>query len=183
VSSVGGSDEALMQALQDGDLDAFRVLYERHHRGVFAFVLRSVGDPSTAEDLLQETFVRVFATRRAYRPLASFRTWLYTIARHLVIDRIRRRRAPGDPAEEGAVDAVVDPDASPHQRAEARELGERLERAIERLPPAQREVLLLSRVAGLGHEEIAQVTGVSPGAVRVTLHRALDRLRAVLASL
>ncbi len=181
MSSVAGSDEALMQAVQGGDLEAFRILYERHHRAVFALVLRSVGDRPTAEDLLQETFVRVFATRQAYRPLASFRTWLYTIARHLVVDQIRRRRAPGDLAEEGAVETLVDPDASPHQRAEARELGERLERAIERLPPAQREVLLLSRLAGLGHDEIAQVTRVSRGAVRVTLHRALGRLQQLLA--
>ena len=172
-----------MLALQGGELDAFQVLYERHSRAVFALLLRSVGDRRVAEDLLQETFLRVFATRQGYQPLASFRTWLYTIARHLVVDEVRRRRGAGGPGGGDDVETLVDPQASPLQRTEARELGERLERAVRRLPPAQREVLLLSRVAGLSHDEVAQVTGTSPGAVRVTLHRALGRLREVLGPL
>lgn len=174
------SDEALMQSVRDGDLQAFQILYERHHRAVFAVALRSLGDRPAAEDVLQETFLRVYTGRREYRPLAAFRSWLFTIARHQVIDQVRKCRA-GSPLEsDDPLERVSDPTASPLQEVEARELSDRLGRALARLPRARREVVLLSRVAGLGHEEVARVTGQSPAAVRVALHRALRELQALL---
>lgn len=176
------SDAALMAAVQAGDLDAFQALYERHHRAVFGFLLRSVHDRRAAEDLLQETFLRVFAARQTYRPLAAFRTWLFTVARHLVIDRARRSGSEAEGNAKDTLDALVDPDASPLQHIEAQELAERLERGVRQLPPAQREILLLSRVVGLSHDEVARVTGTSAAAVRVALHRALRGLRAWLGS-
>ena len=169
-------DEMLMKRLQEGDPGAFQILYERHHRPVFGFLARSVRDRQTAEDLLQETFLRVFASRQAYRPLAPFRAWLYTIARHLVVDQMRRA-GPSAALIEDSSEDVADPQASALERAEAQGLGERLERAVARLPPVQREVVLLSRMGGLTHEEISRVTGASPEAVRVALHRALRTLR------
>jgi RNA polymerase sigma-70 factor (ECF subfamily) len=170
-------DQALMEALRAGDPAAFQVLYERHHRPVFAFLLRSLGDRRTAEDLLQETFLRVFARREAYRPTAAFRTWLFTIARNLLIDRFRRVRGHTEVNGTPALETVPSPVTSPLERAEARELAERIEAAVRQLPPSQREILLLSRFAGLDHHEVAQVTGASPEAVRVALHRALRTLR------
>lgn len=140
-----------MAAVQAGDLRAFETLYARHHRAVFGVLLRSVADRRTAEDLLQETFLRVFASRRAYRPLAAFRTWLYTIARHLVVDQMRRA-APVGALTEDLPDEVPDAQASPLERVEAEAVAERLAQAVARLPPGQREVLLLSRVARLTHE-------------------------------
>ena len=173
-------DQALMEAVRAGDLTAFQVLYERHHRAVFTFLLRSLGDRRTAEDLLQDTFLRVFARREAYRPTAAFRTWLFTIARNLLIDRFRKGRGSPDVNDTEALRTVPEPDASPLERAEAQELAERLEVAVRQLPPSQRDVVLLSRFAGLDQDEVAQVTGASPQAVRVTLHRALRRLRELL---
>jgi RNA polymerase sigma-70 factor, ECF subfamily len=172
-------DEALMKRLQAGDPSAFQILYERYHRAVFAFLARSVADRRIAEDLLQETFLRVFASRQAYRPLAPFRAWLYAIARHLVVDQMRRAQ-PSATSIEDLSQGVADPQASALECAEAQALGERLERAVARLPPGQREVLLLSRMGGLTHEEIGRVTGASPAAVRVALHRALRTLRDLL---
>lgn len=172
-------DEALMKRLQAGDPSAFQILYERYHRAVFAFLARSVADRRIAEDLLQETFLRVFAGRQAYRPLAPFRAWLYAIARHLVVDQMRRAQ-PSATSIEDLSQGVADPQASALECAEAQALGERLERAVARLPPGQREVLLLSRMGGLTHEEIGRVTGASPAAVRVALHRALRTLRDLL---
>jgi RNA polymerase sigma-70 factor, ECF subfamily len=128
---------------------------------------------------LQETFLRVFAGRQAYRPLAPFRAWLYAIARHLVVDQMRRAQ-PSATSIEDLSQGVADPQASALECAEAQALGERLERAVARLPPGQREVLLLSRMGGLTHEEIGRVTGASPAAVRVALHRALRTLRDLL---
>ncbi len=177
MSSVAGSDEALMQAVQGGDLEAFQVLYARHHRAVFGFLVRSLADRHAAEDLLQEAFLRVFVRREAYRPTAAFRTWLFTIARNLLIDRFRQVRGNPEANDPDALLTVAAPDALPLEGAEGRELAERLEAAIGQLPRSQREILLLSRFAGLDHQEIAQVTGASPEAVRVGLHRALRRLR------
>lgn len=175
-------DHALMEALRGGDFGAFQTLYDRHHRAVFTFLLRSVGDRGTAEDLLQETFLRVFTHREEYRPTAAFRTWLFTIARNLIVDEVRKP-ARGVERQPGEVGALPDPGPTPLQHAEAGRLQAKLEAAVLALPPAQREVLLLSRFAGLGHAEIADITGSSPAAVRVALHRALRRLRELLGPL
>ncbi len=177
MSDVTSSDEALMQAVAAGNVAAFHALYDRHHRGVFSLFLRSIGDHHRAEDLLQETFLRVFAHRQAYRPTATFRTWLFTIARNLLIDQLRQRRENPEIESGEILETVADPGATPLQEAEASEVEERLQAAVLRLRPSQREVLLLHRFAGLSPEEIAEVTGASPAGVRVTLHRALRRLR------
>ncbi|MBI2466590.1 MAG: sigma-70 family RNA polymerase sigma factor [Candidatus Rokubacteria bacterium] len=177
------SDEMLMDEVRAGSPAAFEALYDRHHRSVFAFLLRSLGERRKAEDLLQETFLRVFAHREGYRPTAGFRTWLFTIARNLLVDELRRRS--GARALEGAelAETLTDPGATPLERAEAGELGERLQAAMLELPPSQREVVLLGRFGGLSAKEVAEITGASPGAVRVTLHRALRRLRDLLGEL
>jgi len=174
------SDEALMEDLRAGNLAAFRTLYDRHHRRVFNFLLRFLGDRQTAEDLLQETFLRVFASREAYRPTAAFRTWLFTIARNLLVDHSRRAFARPEDLDAEALQTMADPSPNPLTRLEGLDLEERLQTAITRLPPFQREVVLLSRFADLSHEEIAQVTGASAGAVRVALHRGLRRLHDLL---
>jgi len=177
------SDETLMQEVRAGGVAAFQALYQRHHRAVFNFLLQSLGDRQSAEDLLQEAFLRVFLHREEYRPTATFRTWLFTIVRNLVIDQLRKRRATPETGHEETLDTLVEPSASPLAHAEARELGERLQEAVRRLPPSQREVLILTRLAGLSYEEVAQVTVASVGAVRTTLHRALRRLRDLLGPL
>ncbi len=183
MSDAGLSDEGLMREVRAGDPSAFEALYDRHHRSVFTFLLRSLGDRRAAEEVLQETFLRVFTHRESYQPTATFKTWLFTIARNLVIDQLRGRgAAPELEAAEG-LETVADPAATPLEQLEGAELGEKLEAALVRLSPAYREVLLLSRFAELNHQQIAEITGLSPSAVRVTLHRALRRLGAILASL
>ncbi len=170
-----------MAEVREGRLAAFQALYERHHRALFTFLLRFVADRPTAEDLLQDTFLRVYLHRDTYRPSGTFRTWLFTIARNLALDHSRHR---GQVVGEEIPDYLTIPDPSPGpvEQIEGKALLVRLEGAISRLPPAQREVLLLSRFAGLSHGEIAQVTGATLTAVRVTLHRALRSLRTLLES-
>ncbi len=177
------SDEVLMDEVRAGSPTAFEALYDRHHRRVFTFLLRSLGERRKAEDLLQETFLRVFAHREGWRPSAAFRTWLFTIARNLVVDEFRRRS--GARVLEGGelAETLADPSATPLERAEAGELSERFQAAMLELPPSHREVVLLCRFGGLSAEEVAEIIGASPGAVRVTLHRALRRLRDLLGEL
>jgi RNA polymerase sigma-70 factor (ECF subfamily) len=180
-SDPSASDEVLMARVRDGSVAAFQALYERHHRALFNFLLRFSADRLTAEDLLQETFLRVYIHRESYRPTAAFRTWLFTIARNLALDHLRRGGIVGESAgEEDRAAALPDPSPSPLRHVEAGEELRLLEAALQQLPPGQREVLLLSRYAGLSHTEIAEVTGRSPEAARVALHRALGRLRDLL---
>lgn len=167
-----------MARVSAGDQRAFAELYERHRRAVFTFLLRLTGATEAAEDLLQEAFFRIWLGRAEYRAAGEFRAWLFTIARRLAIDRFRRQGLAweDDPA---ALETAVSTEA-PDRLAEARGELARLQRALDQLPPAQREVVLLARLVGAKAEEIAQVTGSTPGAVRVQLHRALQRLRALL---
>lgn len=173
-------DEILLASVAHGDASAFEQLYERHRRPLFTFLLRFLGDRRLAEDLLQEAFLRVYRERGRYRPTARFRTWLYTIARNLALDHLRRRGQVAEIPDQ--LPAVPDPSPGPLEQIEAKDLVIRLEVAISKLPHSQREVLLLSRFAGLGHQEIAQIVGATPASVRVALHRALRALRALLAS-
>lgn len=166
-----------MARLRAGDARAFSALYERHARRLYTFLARHSRDRHLAEDLLQETFLRVFTHRRAYRASGQFRAWLFTIARRLLIDHVRRERPVWD-APDVADQAPAS--GSPESHAEARESLERLEGALAALPSSLREVVLLSRLVGLRADEIAEVTGSTPGAVRVALHRALRRLRALV---
>lgn len=161
-----------------GDQRAFAELYELHRRAVFTFLVHLTGARPTAEDLLQEAFLRAWRARTRYRASGEFRAWLFTIARRLAVDRFRREGLAWE-ENAAALETAASFDA-PDRRAEARDELARLQRALEQLQPAQREVVLLARLVGSGAEEIAQITGSTPAAVRVQLHRALHRLRALL---
>lgn len=173
-------DESLMEEVRGGSSEAFGIVYDRHHRAVFNFLLRFLGDRRAAEDLLQEAFVRVYLHREDYRPTAAFRTWLFTIARNLLVDHLRRAIARPESVDNAALEQAADTSPGPLAELEGRALEDQLQRAVSRLPAFQREVILMSRFAGLSHEEIAQVTGASPGSVRVALHRGLRRIRDLL---
>jgi len=170
-----------MAQVRDGSVAAFQALYERHHRSLFSFLLRLLADRPTAEDLLQEAFLRVYLHRETYQPTAAFRTWLFTIARNLAVDHLRRGGIAWErPGNKEQFAGIPDASPSPLQHVETGERLEQLEDAVRQLPPSQREMLLLSRYAGLSHAEIAEVTGSSPAAIRVALHRTLSRLRNLL---
>jgi RNA polymerase sigma-70 factor (ECF subfamily) len=167
-----------MARVRRGDQRAFAELYERHRRAVFSFLRHLTGARETAEDLLQEAFLRVWRSRGDYRASGQLRSWVLTIARHLAVDRFRRQGLAWED-DAAALETVASADM-PNRRAEARDEIARLQRALAQLPPAQREVILLNRLAGLDAGEIARITASTPGAVRVQLHRALHRLRALL---
>jgi len=175
---VTRTDDELMARVRANDTRAFTELYERHAAALLTFLTRLTSDRRLGEDLLQETFVRLYRSRDTYEATGRFRAFLFTIARRLVIDWRRRQNAMRleDPEE---IETLQAPERA-EDRAEARDLAERLEAALRRLPASQREIVLLARYAGLSAEEIAQVTGSTPGAVRVGLHRALRRLRELI---
>lgn len=184
------SDETLMLRYRDGDVGAFEILLSRHERGVYNFILRSVGSRPVAEELLQETFMRVIRSAPSYERQAKFTTWLYTIARNLCVDRSRRQKhrdaqSLDQPlsAEEGSatlLDLLPAGGAGSEQQAVRGELRERLEAAIARLSEEQREIFLLRQIRDLPFKEIAEIVGVSENTAKSRMRYALEKLKAEL---
>jgi RNA polymerase sigma-70 factor, ECF subfamily len=182
-------DEILMQRIARNDTAAFDALFLRHRRAVFSFALRMVGDRPAAEDLTQECFLRVWRARERYQPTAAFRTWLFTIARRLALDELKRREthpvvlatvAADDEDSTGMVESYARIDeANPQEIVIARELARVLVRALRDLPEEFREAAILRDVEGLSYDEIAEVLGCPLGTVKSRLNSARKRLQAV----
>lgn len=167
------TDETLMVRVRAGERDALGLLFERHHTPLYGYFVRMTGDRAESDDLVQTVFERLLKYRNTYRTGAPFTAWLYRIARNTANDYFQRRRqAPTStpistlaqhPTEPAAVEAT-------HQRAQ-------LYQALQALPQADRNILLLSQIEGLGYPELAEVMGTSVNAVRIRVCRALKALK------
>jgi RNA polymerase sigma factor (sigma-70 family) len=169
-------DEALMVAYAaTGDRVAFETLYRRHANRLYGFFRRSVGSDHAAQDLVQQTFLHLHRARRDFDPARSLRPWMMTIAVNVRRQHFRTRgRRPEAPLElDGARDPSVGPDVSTASDRLVR-------RALDALPDAQREVVVLHWYEGLSFREIADVVGASHSAVKVRAHRAYAKLRTAL---
>ena len=166
-----------MAAYGRGDALAFRELFGRLAPRIQAFFLRSFRHPSSAEDLMQQTFLRLHRSRAAYDAARPLRPWLFTIAAGVRRDELRRRyRLPAmvDEDEWERIEASLPSEGAP---AEESDDVEAVRAALERLPETQRVVIHLHRYEELTLEQIAAVLGTSAGAVRVRASRAYARLR------
>ncbi|MDB6038816.1 MAG: hypothetical protein JWM99_2657 [Verrucomicrobiales bacterium] len=180
-------DAALMLRVKQGDAEAFEELVEKYKRPVLNLVYRMIGDPTEAEDLAQNVFVQVFKSADRYRVSAKFSTWLFTIARNLCLNEIRRRkRHPAD-----SLDAPSFNDEEPRQYQDQKtaapsenlaesELISKIEEAVHELPENQRTALLLFRDRELAYEDISEVIGCSLSATKSLIHRARETLKARL---
>jgi RNA polymerase sigma-70 factor (ECF subfamily) len=183
---VGDEDVRLMLAVRAGDASAFDLLFARWSGPLLRYLERIVRDAGSAEDLVQEVFLRVYRARERYEPEARFSTWLFTIATRLAWNELRRprRHKPHDSvdddtgrapialvAEQSGVDAVVD----------ARRTGARVEDALRRLPERQRAALWLAAVEGLSYAEVAMLLETSDKSVKALVHRARTALAQQLA--
>lgn len=174
------SDERLMLRFRGGDARAFEVLVSRHRTPVYSFLVRLTGDRARAEDLCQDAFLRVVKASATWEERATFKTWLFTIARNLASDEARRnvfRRTDDLDAEGGAAATEPSGDPSPDRVAASAELRPKLEAALAALPAEQREVFLLREHAGLRFPEIAAVTGTPENTVKSRMRYALEGLR------
>ncbi len=184
------TDEELLAAYQQGDVGAFELLLRRHRAPLFTFLLRMLGDRERAEDLAQETFLRIVKGAQAWERRARFQTWLFTIARNLCVDQSRRDRfrradsldAQGPDDEPAMVDSVPGREIDPARGAESSRLRPVLARALAALPAEQREVFLLREQAGVPFKEIAELTGVNENTVKSRMRYALEGLRKSLAA-
>ena len=184
-----------MARYQQGDVAAFAELVARHEKRLWNFVRRFVADSATAEDLLQEVFLRVVRNAAEWQPSAKFTTWLYTIARNLCTDHARRgvfRKAdsldqtPGATRDESGphrIDKVPSPDGNAEKAAMDREIATRVDQAVATLPVDQREVFLMREVMEMSFAEIAIATKTSEPTVKSRMRYALERLRGALEEL
>ncbi len=179
-------DAALMLRVKQGDAAAFTELVEKYKQPVINLIFRTLRDATEAEDLAQNVFVQVYKSAERYRSTAKFSTWLFTIARNLCLNEIRRRsRHPAD-----SLDAThPDQEDQPLHQVEDRktyappetllhgELERKIEEVLADLPENQRTAVLLCRQEELSYEEIAEVLGCSLSATKSLIHRGRETLK------
>lgn len=177
--------ELLKLFVKSKDAAAFETLVNRHRRQVYNFVYKMVGRAEAAEDIFQETFLRVLKNAHTYTPRAKFTTWCLQIARNLSLDYFKReglRRhisidagTPGN--EERSMAALLQgADPESHEIAQSRELVEEVRDAITRLPENQREALVLRMYDDMPYAEIGKVLGSPEGTVKYWVHEAVNTL-------
>jgi RNA polymerase sigma-70 factor (ECF subfamily) len=181
------TDEALMIMYQQGNTRAFETLLERHRGPVYNFILRNVGAREVAEDLLQDTFLRVIKGMATYQRKAKFTTWMYTIARNLCIDHSRRKKHRKHPSidhpmtgeEDGGtlLDVIGNDDLPADRQTVSWRLHRIMRRAISRLAEEQREVFLMREFLNMPFKEIAEVVGISQNTAKSRMRYALEKLR------
>jgi len=188
------SDQEVVALARAGRETGYRELLRRYERPVFSLIYRMVRDRAAAEDLAQETFIKVLNALESYRPEYRFSSWIFKIANNTAIDQLRRREvntlsldgAPNartaDEIEASAVSAV-DRGPSPLADLESRELGSAIEQAIAKLRPEYRACILLRHVEGRAYEEIAETLDLPLGTVKTYIHRARLELRESLGHL
>jgi len=179
-------DAALMLRAKRGDRAAFAELVEKYKQPVMNFVFRSLRDEIEAEDLAQNVFLQAWKSRSRYRQTAKFSTWLFTIARNLCLNEIRRRsRHPAESIEEAHAEHEDQPrqqyedksQIAPPEKLLHGELAQKIEEALAELPENQRTAILLCRQDELSYEEIAGVLGCSLSATKSLIHRGRETLK------
>lgn len=179
-------DSELMLRYARGDLRAFEALYERHRSGLYRYLTRQTRNPESANDLFQEVWSKVIASRERYEPRAKFRTFLYRIAHNCFVDYCRRtavREEISGEAQDDWQSSLPAPDHDrPDARAEQAQAVARYRAALAALPAEQRDVFLLYEESALSLEEIAVITAVGPETAKSRLRYAVSKLRQALSS-
>ncbi|MGI9202815.1 MAG: RNA polymerase sigma factor [Woeseiaceae bacterium] len=173
-------DSALMLRYRDGDVAAFEALYRRHNDSLYRYLLRLCLNPSTTDDLFQETWGKIVKARRNYRPTAKFSTFLFRVAHNCFIDYVRRNKRHTNEIDVDP-DLTAAADDSPEYQTEQHLARRRLDACLAKLPDEQRDVFLLHEEAGLSIDEIAQVTSVNRETAKSRLRYAVRKLKHALA--
>ena len=172
------ADADLMHKVAAGNEKAFRTLTERHAKRVFAMLWRLCADRSDAEDLTQETFLRVWRNAEKWTPDARLETWLYRIAYNLFIDSRRREKL-----QTTVLDDELHSDGdTPEQALMRKSDAERVERAMNSLPDRQKEALVLCYYQGLKAKDAAEILSVTQGALESLLFRARQTMKEILSA-
>ncbi|MCB1185272.1 sigma-70 family RNA polymerase sigma factor [bacterium] len=170
-------DDTLMALVADGEEAAFRLLVQRWETDVRTFLIHMVGSVDEAEDLCQETFVKVFRQAGKYRPQGLFRSWLLRIAGNLARSRLRRRKIIGWVRFDTTTHDTPAPDAGPLAALERDEATRTVRAAVDALPERQKQALVLHRFQGLRYREVAEAMETTVPGVESLIQRALAGLR------
>jgi RNA polymerase sigma-70 factor (ECF subfamily) len=184
-------DADVVALAQRGREDAFRELVRRYERPVFSLIFRMVRDSATAEDLAQDTFIKILNHIDRYRPEFKLSSWLFKIANNVAIDHLRRRQVEtvsmsGAPHADSATEVeatsfdIASGGESALDEIESKELGSAIEKAIATLRPEYQSCILLRHVEGRSYEEIAATLDLPLGTVKTYIHRARQQLRDAL---
>jgi len=174
------SDQQLVTLAGDGDSQAFEALFNRYKDAIYKLYLqRTGGNADDADDLLQETFIKVFLNLGKYDTSFTFGQWVYTIARNTFIDYVRKRRDDLSidvlPAGGGQITPVAQ-EATPEERYINRQQGKQLEAHLSRMTPRYRQLIELRFFKEYSYEEIASELGLPMGTVKTQIHRAREQL-------
>lgn len=173
-------DDTLAARCREGDPAALATLYRRHATPLVAHLERLLGTRADAEDVLHETFLRIFEGRGTYRARARFRAWLFTVGTHIALDRLRQRRRH-DALARFALEATTPaPARDPGREMERRELADRVEAALADLPPEHAMAFHLRVREAFSYREIAEMCGAPEGTLRSRVHHAVSRIRRML---
>jgi RNA polymerase sigma-70 factor (ECF subfamily) len=171
------NDVALVELVLQGDQNVFAILVERYKDAVQNLAYRMLGNVTEAEDVTQETFVRAYTQLATYKPIHKFSTWLLSIASHLSIDQLRRRRFLALPLEDVPfLEWIVDSGVSPEQSALRGEQHDEIQAYLQHLPAKYRAVIVLRYWHDFSYEEIATALKLTPALVKARLHRARELL-------
>lgn len=182
-STAGGvSDSEILSDVAGGDIEAYGKLVHRYRGRLYNFVFRFVGEPETAEDIVQETFLRAFRKRENYKAIANFSTWLFTIAGNLAKSELRRRKrwrlfSLDRDEESGTGLDLPDESFRPDKMTESSITDVQIQRAISSLSDNYRQVVLLRDVEGLSYQEISEVVNCPVGTVKSRVSRARLKLQ------
>lgn len=171
--------DLLQRVAENGDVDAFRKLFQAYAPRVKSYMMRQGADANTAEELAQETLLTVWRKAGLYSgEKGSATTWIFTIARNLRIDRLRKEVAWQPLPEDN--DETPSEDLSPDEEVSERERREKVQAVLSDLPPDQSEVVVLSYIEGLSHSEIAEKLGLPLGTVKSRMRLAYQKIRDAL---
>jgi len=177
-------DATLMLRYRDGDARAFELLYERHKGPLYRYLQRMCGRREVADDLFQEVWSKVIASRSRYEVRAQFNTFLFRIAHNCAVDYFRRSGRPHESAAQDVGELAEEIGAAEHERPDAALSEEQVRsdfrRALAELPPEQRDVFVLYEESGLTLEEIGRITGVAMETAKSRLRYAVGKLRTAL---
>lgn len=183
--AVAATDDAtLMLRYRDGDARAFEILYERHKGPLYRYLQRMCGRREVADDLFQEVWSKVIASRGRYEARAQFNTFLFRIAHNCAVDHFRRSGRPHEGAAQDIADVAEQIGGAEHEQPDAAlaqaQVRQDFRRALEQLPAEQRDVFVLYEESGLTLEEIGRVTGVAMETAKSRLRYAVGKLRGAL---
>jgi RNA polymerase sigma-70 factor (ECF subfamily) len=188
--TAGATDEALMEQLSNGSHVAFEELVSRYESQVLTFCYAFMRNREAAEDIAQETFLRVFRNSKRYQPVAKFTTWLYKIAANLCINELKKGKlrqslsldepAGEDPEGTKIIERVAAGNSSPLTDAERHEAQHLIGKAIDHLPDDQRTTLIMVEYHHMQYQDIAEILGVTVSAIKMRVKRGRETLRETL---